>query len=616
MIWLKPSFLLASLALFLHMACVDSAFEQCAHANPSVSSPDGYLDIHAVVPVTEELGGECIKLFESFRELVIELEKKVDPKKFSAAYVASQRFARLNVRLKNLGEPLSFDLRTRYVEWSSRYYRIRTKFIPSQECAAIANKVTVELRKKEKPRQKLLDQIRQLNEKKDWEAAESLWDKSMASFWQQLAFLDGQPLAEFNNPFGLLEEVFGPEREKERSSLFLNAVIEKHQGNQQARDSFFAMIKEAPGQIASSGRVTVGADAISGGSALRQFVLDFGPLHVDLMRDAALDFLSMATTAKQQSSNVSLGTDNLPVTFWRKNSAAATQELRDAILAILNADAQGSAPLAQVEYVEYLKSTAMALHRLSSQTSEQDFASSLDLVAKRAGLEKTVAAYREATKDVLGWRLQIAERLSKKQVEKEFPALDDFVRNYSINGPEGVSRMSETARTLPIPTMTDPNLSQPLSKSIPADWALLRGKMVSVGEVARFDSEKELLMSRLINGMYARPLAGLTSLESIAQLKKELIVDETHPALDLTAALAIHQAESGEVMNCGGELVGMNIESACTRMLKMPSIAGSFLRYSAIQSQANPKDEMAGLFFRFDLKPKWIATSYQFVMLP
>jgi len=581
-----------------------------ATANPTLAAPEGYLDINGLIPEAVPMGAEAIKLYETFRELVGELEKKIDSKKYSAAFVAQQRFIRLNSRLRNFAEPLSFDLQVRSEELFSRFYIIRTTYIPSPECAEIAKKITLELRKKEKPRLKLVEQIRQLVEKKEWLEVETLWDKSMASFWQQLAFIDGAPLAEFASAFYRLEDAIKPARESQRIAQFLKVVSENHQIHQQQRDAFLSMIRMAPGQLANAGHVVLDGKSISGSAAVKRFVIDFGPLHADLMKDAALDYLKTSTSTVLQSSGLA-GSSNHPSAPWNNAAATATRELQEAILALINTDAQGSGTLAANEYVDYLKNVALALHRLSPSTVPEDFTPALDLVAKKVGIDKPVAAYREATKDVLAWRIQIANRMANKLRQNDFPELDAFIRENLVKNPSGSPRMSAIARGTPIPTIIEP-----VGKLLLAGWENVRGKLVSASEVVRFDSDKGLLMSRLVSGIYARPVSSLVSPESLAKLRMELLVDDTHPALDLISAHAIYEAESGEVIDLGGEISGMNFEAMSNRILKLPAIAGNFLRYPVVQSSVYPKDELSGLCIRFDLKPKWTVTHYQFNRFP
>ena len=604
-------FVIRTLAIVSAIVCVSYLCPSFANANPTLAAPEGYLDTNGLVPEAVPMGAEAIKLYETFRQLVGELEKKVDSKKFSAAFVALQRFIRLNSRLKNFAEPLSFDLQVRNEELYSRFFVIRSAYMTTRECTEIATKIILELRKKEKPRLKLIEQIRQLVDKKEWLEAEKIWDKSMASFWQQLAFLEGSPLAEFSSAFYILEEAIATAREKERIAQFLNVVSENHQTHQLQRDAFLSMIRMAPGELANAGHVVSDGKSISGSAAVRRFVIDFGPLHADLLKDAALDYLTTSTSAVSRSSGPTGYSGNQLSTTWSNAAVASTRELQEAILALINADAQGSRVLAANEYVDYLKNVALALHRLSPSTGPGDFIPALDLVAKKVGIDKPVAAYGEATKDVLAWRVQIADRMSSRLRRSDFPELDVFIRENLVKDPSGRPRMSASARGTPIPTIIEP-----VFKLLPAGWENVRGKLVNAGEVARFDSDKSLLMTRLVLGIYARPVSSLVSPESLAKLRMELLVDDTHPALDLISAHAIHEAESGEVINLGGEIAGMNFEAMSNRILKLPAIAGNFLRYSFVQPTVHPKDELSGLCIRFDLKPKWTVTHYQFNRFP
>jgi hypothetical protein len=326
------------------------------------------------------------------------------------------------------------------------------------------------------------------------------------------------------------------------------------------------------------------------------------------MHDASLSLLK--DSISQDGSSYS-DSGQTALVVWRKQAESSAKDLKDSLIAIVNAESQSGAALNKGDYVGYLNSIAIAMNRLAPDVTPRDFQPALDSVAKKAGLDKQLQAYREATRDVLIWRGQIAARLADHQKTKGYPEIDQFTRENLWKNEAGVPLMSPSVTETPIPT-----LLQPIPKSVRDGWENVRGKSVCVGEVVRFDSDKELLMSRLQNGTYARPVGSMRSVESIASLKRELLIDDTHPALELTAAHALHEAESGEAANAGGEILSLNLEAASTRMLRLPAIAGNFLRYSAIQNPASPKDELSGLCIRYDLKPKWIATHYQFVRLP
>lgn len=579
-----------------------------APANPNIGKPDAYLEIHGTVAESVSLGAECIQTYESFRELVDAIEKNLDPKKFSAAYVALQKFSRLNSRLRIFGEPLSVDLQLRIADPEARFIAIRTRYVPTKECNDIAQKIIVELRKRAAVRVKLVTQIRELVNDKNWLGAEALWDKTMNSLWQQLAFLDGQVVSEFALDFYTLDQEIIPVRTSERSLVFQKAVEEKFQVHQQLRDSFLSSLRLATGQLASTGKIAFDGKQLSGSASVKRFVIDFGPRHADLMSDASLDFLVRSSLTSGSSAGD--GGPNALAT-WTTRAQSATKELQEAIIAVIRTDAESGAAMAEGDYVDHLKSVAFSLNRFASTVSPRDFNPALDSVAKKAGLDKRVQAYREATNDVLHWRARIAKQMAEEQRTTGFPEIDIFTRGNLWKNEAGQPLMPVTLTDMPVPI-----LSQPVPKSIQAGWANVQGKTVSVGEIVRFDSDKELFMSRLKNGTYARPFGSTRSPESLTNLKRELLVDDLHPALDLTAAHAIYEAESGEVVDAGGEILSLGLESATTRMLKLPPIAGNFLRYPSIQNSAFPHSEIAAVCVRYDLKLKWIATHYQFVRLP
>jgi hypothetical protein len=590
------------------LLAVTTATNNRAIANPSNIKPDAYLEIHGTVPESIQIGTECIQTYESFRDLVDEIEKKFDAKKFSAAFVAQQKFVRLSAKLRSFREPLAFDLQLRNADPYARFITIRSKFLTTQECGAIAQKIATELRKKEKPRLKLVEQIRKLVDERKWQEAEAIWEKSMASFWQQLAFLEGFMLTEFAKDFYELEEAFKPAREKDRDGILRKAVNEIHQQHRQSRESFFTNLRLASGQLASSGRIESNGKSLTGSASVKRFVIDFGPRHAEIMNDASLDFLAATNNLL---SSPSTENSQSAAAAWVKQAELSSKELKEEIISIVNTEAQGSGALSGEDYVEYLRSIAFAMNRFSPETSTDEFKPSLDAIARKLSLDKRVAAYREATSDVLAWRSRIAEQLISKQRENRFPDIDKFTRENLSKNDAGVSLMSPTLAETPVPF-----LLEPIPKAIQGGWGNVRGKTVSIGEVARFDSDKDLFMSRLRNGTYSRPVGSTRSAEALTSLKRELLVDDAHPPLDLVAAYALYQAESGEVVNAGGEILSLNLEAASTRMLKLPAFAGNFLRYSAIQNSAFPKDELSGLCVRYDLKPNWIATHYQFVRLP
>jgi hypothetical protein len=102
-------------------------------------------------------------------------------------------------------------------------------------------------------------------------------------------------------------------------------------------------------------------------------------------------------------------------------------------------------------------------------------------------------------------------------------------------------------------------------------------------------------------------------LKSPQALERDLLVDQQHPPLTLSAAIAVALSKDGDFESVGGSITENTLEGAAARFAKLPVVAGCLIRIGEIQPTG--VDPLATLVLRLDIEPKWVQHKYFFEQL-
>lgn len=604
---------LACLTLGMSLSAIPSV-----RANPAHDRPADPIDRLGLVDEAQPLFEEATKLIPELEQAAAQLQKKPEPRKFPAAHTAVERFKRVQLRLKQLGEPASWDLRLRASAPSAVIEKTIFDYLMTDAGGQIAKKASADLRKADKKRLAMVESIDKLARQNKWQEAEQEWDKALAALWPKIALIGSGERNDFLKPFDDLEIVIQGARAEYRQEVLGRTIGARIEKFNEERQAFFANIKAAATQLGSSSQATMGSESLPVAAAVKRCMTDFGAIHVGLMQSACFEFLATSSAASPSYGTTAQGGEHPAFQKWLNEAEASTRAYQEGIDALVAAEAaRATGAEARASYLQLLPALSQTVDRVEAQPWLTVAQPSLQKLAQSGGLASQVGAYQEATSDLLRWRarataLRVAGLTEKKSAVSSsadkrapFPVLQVAFREMTVTQQDRPGFYSPGSFSNRIP-----KTEVPLAQMIPLHWPTVNSAAVSVRDIIRFDSEKPLFMSRYEGGLYVRPKGEIDSKEAAKQLREELLVDDQHPPLTLEATYAIAALERGELAQIGGSIVGMNIESVASRFAKMPPIAGQFLRYPLVQSSAFPGDEMSAYAIRFDVVPQWFASRY------
>src|SRR5687768_11214877 len=94
------------------------------------------------------------------------------------------------------------------------------------------------------------------------------------------------------------------------------------------------------------------------------------------------------------------------------------------------------------------------------------------------------------------------------------------------------------------------------------------------------------------------------------------MVNDQLPPMTLEAAHAVMTAERGDMVEVGGEISGVHLESVITRFASLPASAAVLMPLGSLPAETFDGAPLNNALMRFAIAPRWVYHDYFFTTLP
>jgi hypothetical protein len=365
-------------------------------------------------------------------------------------------------------------------------------------------------------------------------------------------------------------------------------------------DGIIQQLQDATMAVGSAGTADVAGESLSGPDVIQRLGMAWRDAQLAATRCQALEWALLSMSAGSVNTKELLA-----------NHERFDREMRQGIVALVEADGRrASASEAEALYPQYVRELAEVASWSADPTWAVAAQSALDQLAGRSpALLADVAAYRDATAELLRWR-QRSARAQAAARGAAFPRMDDVIVQATGNesGRIGVEMRNGTLAFAPA-----------MVHDVPGIVALvephLGGKAFSVTDVRSTGPASGGAASYFAGPAYAKLGPMEPQALAIARLERDLLVGGTAEPLTLEAAAALATARRGDYESVGGEVTGFGLEAAVPRFSTLGEKDWHLVRLGPLPVLRSEADFARRVIFRADLTPAWIQHSCYFVDL-
>ena len=569
------------------IAIVVVASHNLPSAEPSTKTPFELLQRHATVPEADAVWKQVVAADSAFRENLEKLTQDAspDPRKVSQGSVNLRQLKRWVEWLRNYGEPASVDLSMRLSFYDQTLLKVTQQFWSIPQSGAIRQKVIVGLARSEKQRLQRVAKITDLLQKGDAVAAEKQLDSLLDEIFATAGCLTPEEVRPITEPINQVEGFVRSAMSEVRQNRAREVFTQESQRFVDQYQALIGAVEEAATPIAAGTPLLRGEAVVSNVVALDGFINDWNEVHVGLIRAVAL--VRIQSRAKEDA--------------WTAKAAELSTMMQAAIIKFVVADVSKTNPdRASAKYTEILSLLGSMVSRCSSTTFANGLEKPLQQLASKAGMGEQVRKYHEATSDMLRWRARVASAKAKSQA-KEYPVASSLAQ----------AKLSATAVGLYDQNQPSlPQVTRPIPDLMPLISTAMLQSSVTLPGLRRLDGKTEIWMSRFAENLYGKIPVNSIRLKSPEALERDLLVDQQHPPLSLSAAIAVALSEEGVFESVGGSITEITLEGAAARFAKLPAVAGCLIPVGEVQPAG--VDPLSALVLRLDIEPKWVQHKYFF----
>lgn len=366
-------------------------------------------------------------------------------------------------------------------------------------------------------------------------------------------------------------------------------------------------INEAAGTLRSRPVADVAGQTLNGPQCCEHFVRQWQDLQLSALRCRALDWARNASISQLSYLPVATDSDRLDDQQYE----AFCSQVVEGLAGILVADTERADGAEAPElYAQYLQVLSPLIGRIADDRFQAAGREALERLRTGAPeLDAQVAAYEAATDELLRWRQRVAAEASAARAD-QFPIGAGILAEAFVG--DATSRGLLSAN--------QPDLSQAkLMGSCPEALQSAAPKIVQ--QKMRFDRIVGLSGGELaVSSYHERHYATLTKLalgESVAALKRDLLVSDQVPPLSLAAAAAIASAEAGDLAAAGGVIEDVYLEGLIPRFATLPAAASPMIPLGPLpQEGPDQRLLLSHVLIRLRVQPSWVQHQYFFVELP
>lgn len=582
-------------------------------ANPTTVDPNQSLAVHGTLKGVAELVAETEKIDAELAALAEEIDRatasgnadRLPGKKLATSIPRLRQAYRNQTRLLILGEPLGTDLEMRLRLSDHKIQNACLAYAATPAGMKVRNALATKLQKDQPKRLEQYEKILQLAAAGKFAEAEGLLDPIGDELTTQLWFLPLTVRPPFLGPYSeAAAAVEGPMRKMRSAAAIaeINQVIARIKPDPAALDGWG---RDVVGQLRAGG--TAAWNDRPAGDALEVFdelMRRWKIGHTALQRIAALRWVirwNGGARGGSESGTPENTTDPLVAEAIAWNDAVLL-----AAIEIIKADAAKISPAAvPSRHQAYLERLAVMLPSLQSQASKPKLEEAISvLIGTNVDYAKSVKQYAAATKDVMTFRMRMAQAEAKR-FASEFPPADGVVREATIADASCRGLYPENRSPTVLAT-----LFEPAKKIMTLRGPKLVNRNVRVESVLTGGGEKRISLSQFAGRTYAS-YTGMLPTDSaisaaIGSLRSDLLVDQSHLPLSLDSAVAIRNAEVGNFVTVGGRINAAQLESMVTRFASLGLVESTVIPAGAVVQMQGEGDLMTQMAMRLDIVPMWV----------
>ncbi|NQT36223.1 MAG: hypothetical protein HQ581_01970 [Planctomycetes bacterium] len=445
-----------------------------------------------------------------------------------------------------------------------------------------------------------LRQCRGMMDQGQWEQAETAFYQMFDSLEAVATWFSARQRKEAIEPFlqaqAELDKALGTAR-KERGAADLAAARKSLTPDFEA---IVAPLRQASAAVGRQGTAVMAGQTLTGPALIERFGELWQQVHHATLRCRGIDWARELEPDDEQSIALAAG-----YTEFCGQMALALAELIDADAARVSA--------AEVRplYTAYLQRLAPLVSLAPDDSLRRAVTPALErLAAKSPPLAGEVAAYRNATSDLLRWRQRIAASQASQWRKGYLPLAEQFVKaSRKIGTTQGLVSSPQLTNvcaefTVPVPAVMQPAV------------AGLMGQPVTLDGLVGFRPDAQMATTRYQARTCAMiSLPGDVIATQVRQLEADLMVGPNAPPLTLEAAEALATAARGDLTAAGGTIVGTYLEAISTRFATLGSGGRLLVPLGSLPRELN-REPLQQVLMRFTVKPAWISHRYFFVKLP
>ncbi len=540
--------------------------------------------------------------------------QKINPKDVGVANAAVWRMERLQRRLQGMGEPSFYDFKSRCFDYRNSIQRAAKACLelPTFPGGEAMNK---QLQAVVAQQQKVLEQVIPLIADGKYDAADQPVTKLLDLYGQL------EPWVVLGRPpealYGVRDSI-----DAGREALFGSAYREKLLADAKLTfrdpDELPNAIRGAATQLATAKEAPFFEETLTGPEIVRKSIKKWRDYE-----DAYRRAFAMRKMAAMTSSGAAGNNDDLNASIQLADAARAKMVplMAEALAMLVEKDSQD---VAATEVPEFHQAYIEALGELDARAPLKDARAQIEqgfteMLNKAPEYKAQVAAYREATTWMLGWRRRATlARVKERNIVSHSPLTlqvkyvfsDTLATRLFDPPPQGSTSMS----------------AQHMRRTVELAMPVLIGASVTAGPFAPAISsgpEKAAGASDLYWYSYPR---GRVAVEGpgvtpdlwqaeLKALESDLLIDSGAKPLTIEAASALTSARQGIFTNIGAAIDSFSFEPVLTYLHRKGSQPGATAFLGAPFREYGEVDNRSILLRVRLTEPDWIAHEYFFADL-
>ena len=574
-------------------------------ANPSTKKPDTALAAHGTIDGAQQLVEDLYQLYAEAEQALLKMhESKNDPTRWSDRVISTHmgmvwKALRDAEHLQLMGEPAGFDLLNKFKILAKEYYQCAGTYRVTPKGNAINQRMIAALDRGTTARNKKLAQSEKILNSGSIEEFNSVMEKDGVSLHQATAFMSSSQAKKYTQQFYTLLDRGDVLLDRQRKTRYREAAtghINEELGKAQTLvvdSSKSVAVLKATGSISLEDGTTI--DAIQ---AIDYLTKNWGKASSATTRAAAIHANFFGIPQSSSSSPVN------------SKQVAMTKEMEKNLSNLIDIIGATATPETVTQsYGNILKSLSVIERRCNAVSIFQSCKPALDrFIAKYPQAEAQSKSYRRATFEILRWRKLFAKQRA-----------DVLTKSYR-DLPSVLSQELPIKNTNRPPSFNSSAGSRPTKCTLPmfnapANWMVfeagdrLLNRPVSVSDAVRLASTNSVI-APFKEHHYASATPKFDSAPAVAELKRHLLVDDTHPPLSHDAASAISSAEMGDFKVIGGTIESLHLESVAARMIDLHDALYSISSIGTSPTFDREVPLVEQTCWRVQVAPKWARHEY------